>query len=257
MLADSYRTRGATFAFLIGPPRSLTRQDGTRIHSAVCDVLGADDIAFQFQASEHTPGGGKGFSIHLQRQEDRENMVVEIGSSAQNAPIRLLFRYDWPASNQLVFDDFDLASEAVLSSLGEGWQRVLAEARVQGQIDVATASAVSFLSSGLFRFPSRADGAQDDLSFLGFKYETSPGDFAEEDQLANPKRDVSVEVLREDPRCLYLEVMSQWPQLSVSPDGTVELSPGRIRAFRSPPSEYLRDTINYVDAVVLPLLRRA
>lgn len=255
MLIDSYRTRGAAFAFLVGPPRSLTRRDGMKIYSAVCEALGADDLSFQFRTGEPQPGFEGGFSIQLNRQEGRENLAVEISGSPPHAPICLLFRYDWPASNQLVFEDIDLASHAVFSSMGEGWQRVLAEARVRGQVDVAGGSALSFLGSGVLPV---LDGVNEsrDLSFFGFKYENAAADFSESEQLANPKRDVTVEVLREDPRCLYLEVMSQWPQLAVSSDGTVEVGPGRIRTFHSLPSEYLKDTIGYVDSVVLPLLSR-
>ena len=255
MLTDSYRTRGAAFAFLVGPPKSLTRQDGMHIHSAVCEALGANDIAFQFRRDELQPGIEGGFSIQLDRQEGREKLVVEIGSSTRDAPVRLLFRYDWPASNQHVFEDFDLAFDAVHATIGEGWQRVLAEARLQGQVDVVGGSAVSFLDNDILRVLHGTDRSRD-LSFLSFKYESNAAHFTERDQLANPKRDVTVEVLREDPRCLYLEVMSQWPQVAVSLDGTVEVGPGRVRAFRSPPSEYLANTITYVDTVVLPLLAR-
>lgn len=255
MLSDSYRTRGAVFAFLVGPPKRLTRQDGMNIHSAVCEALGTDDLAFQFRTGEPQLGFEGGFSIALNRQDGRENLAVEISGSAPHAPIRLLFRYDWPASNQLVFEDFDLAFDAALASMGEGWQRVLAEARLQGQVDVAVGSAASFLSHDIIPALQRVSGSRD-LPFLGFRYESAAADFSASDQLANPKRDVTVEVLREDPRCLYVEVMSQWPQLAVSSGGTVEIGPGRIRAFRSAPSEYLKDTIAYVEAHVLPLLAR-
>ena len=226
-----------------------------RIYSAVCEALGADDISFQFQSGEREPHGKTGSSIHMERQTGREKLVVEISTSDPSAPVRLLFQYDWPASNQLFLEDFDAASEAVVETLGDDWQRVLAEARVRGQVQVGGGSGLEFLSDHLFRFAESAE-AREKLSFLGFKYETGAADFTEADQLANPKRDVSVELLREDPRCVYLEVMSQWPQLSVAPDGTVELSPGSVRRFPVAPSTYLRNTIDYLDTMVLPLVSR-
>ena len=115
--------------------------------------------------------------------------AVEINRPALNAPVRLLFRYDWPKSNELAFQDFDLASEAVFGALGGGSHRVLAEARVRGQV--------------------------------------------------------------------HVDVMSQWPQLAVSSDGTVEIGPANIRSFLSTPSEYLKDAIAYTESVVLPLLVRS
>jgi len=257
MLTNSYRTRGAIFAFLLGPPRGLKREDGTRIHSALCDALGADDIAFKFQPGEPLAGGQTGFSIHMERQTDRDHLVIEIIGEAPNTPIRLLFRYDWPESFQLVLEDFDAAFDAVFGALGTGWQRVLAEARVRGQVDVPGASALSFLGDEVLHLTSGDAAVGGRLSFVGFKYETASADFTELDQLANPKRDVTVEVLRQDPRCLYLEVMSQWPQLAESPDGTLEISPGKVRSFHSAPSEYLRNTMDYLETSVIPLLSNA
>ena len=160
-------------------------------------------------------------------------------------------------SLQLVLEDFDAAFDAVFVALGTGWQRVLAEARVRGQVDVAAASALCFLGDELLQLTSGDDAIGGRLSFMGFKYETVSADFTELDQLANPKRDVTVEVLRQDPRCLYLEVMSQWPQLAESLDGTMEISPGKVRGFHSAPSEYLRNTMDYLETVVLPLLTNA
>ena len=105
------------------------------------------------------------------------------------------------------------------------------------------------------------------LDDIGFKYQpgdTQPGGektfetvasaFVQGEELSNLKRDVSVEVLRQDPRSLYLEVMSQWPQVAVSPDGTVHLDPGTIRSFELPPSEYLINTVDYTESVLLPFL---
>ena len=142
-----------------------------------------------------------GFSIRMERRTDREHLVVEIGRAAPSAPIRLRFRYDWPQSLQLVIEDFDAVFDAVFSSVGSGWQGVLAEARIQGQVDVAGASALSFLGGQMLRLTSGNDAVRGRLSFVGFRYEVAPTDFTELDQLANPKRDVAVEILREDPRC--------------------------------------------------------
>ena len=254
MLLNSYRTRGVNFAFLVGPPRTLTRQTGMEIHGAVCEALGVDDISFQYSPGKNQPGA-TAFTIHLGREQDRQKLVVEINGPVQKTPIRLFFGYDWPESTQLVFQDFDLMCEAVFSVLGDDWQRVLAEARVRGQAHARGDSAVSFLSRNVVRLPESDRGDPDGKpSFVALKYETTATDFPSGDPLASPKRDVSVEVLRNDPRCIYVEVMSQWPQLALSPGGAVQIDPAKIRTFQSPPSEYLKDTLEYTESVVLPFL---
>ena len=259
MLNESYRTRAAIFAFMVGPPRDLTRQNGMEIHAQVCDALGVDDIDFKYR---RPPVGTpvqrqRPFSIELDHQKGPDQLNVSISGSAQGGePIRLLCRYDWPASSQLVLDDFDLACSAVFSALGTGLQTVLAETRICGQVQAPGDSSLAFLGRNVINLAGSTDGAGGKLSFLGFKYETPAADFTDDDLLANPKREVSVEVLREDSRCLYVEVMSQWPQVTVSSEGTAEISPGKIRAFRSPPSDYLRNTSQYLESVVFPLLVR-
>lgn len=248
MLTNSYRTRGANFAFLVGPPQNLTRRDGMNIHASVCDALGVDDISFKY-----TPGddANKNFAIHLGREQGREKLTLEINGPVGDTPLRLFFGAEWPRSAQAAFEDFDLASEAVFGLLGDGWQRVLAEARVRGQAHAKGDSAVSFLSRGVLGLPGEG------MSFAAFKYETEAAEATPEDPLANPKRDVSVEVLREDPRCVYVEVMSQWPQIATPSGQAVALDPEKVRPFDSPPSDYLRDTVEYTESAVFPLLDRS
>lgn len=253
MLTNSYRTRGANFAFLAGPPRDLTRHTGMEIHSAVCEALGADDLSFKYTPGAKGPDDETPFAIQLGRDQGPEKLAVEINGSVQNTPLRVFFGYEWPRSSELAFQDFDLVCEAVFTVLGDGWQRVLAEARVRGQLHAKGDSAVSYLSRSVLPVVGGSENVGDP-SFVAFKYETVASDFGVEDPMANPKRDVSVEVLRSDPRCIYVEVMSQWPQVAAADGTTVQIDPDKIRTFESPPSEYLTDTMHYVESVVLPLL---
>ena len=253
MLTNSYRTRGANFAFLAGPPRNLTRHTGMDIHSAVCEALGADDLSFKYTPGAQDPEAEKPFAIQLGRDQGPEKLAVEINGSVQNTPLRILFGYEWPRSSHSAFQDFDLVCEAVFGVLGEGWQRVLAEARIRGQLHSKGDSAVSYLGRSVLPVVGGNENTGD-ISFLAFKYETVASDFPAEDLLANPKREVSVEVLRSDPRCIYVEAMSQWPQIPSSPGTAVQIDLEKVRSFESPPSEYLADTLNYMESVVLPLL---
>ena len=91
--------------------------------------------------------------------------------------------------------------------LGTDWQRVTAEARIRGQVHAQGDSGLGFLSDRFTPFVKGTD-IPARTSFLGFRYETDAAGFGESDQMANPRREVSVEVLRDDPRCLYLEIMS-------------------------------------------------
>lgn len=257
MLTNSYRTRGVNFAFLAGPPRDLTRHTGMEIHSAICEALGADDLSFKFTPGDRRPGGEKPFAIHVARDErGPEKLAIELNGSVQNTPVRVFCGYEWPRSAELAFQDFDLVCDAIFQVLGDGWQRVLAEARVRGQLHAQGDSAVSFLGDRVLPFVANSENTGE-LSFLAFKYETAASGFPVGDPLANPKRDVSVEVLRDDPRCIYVEVMSQWPQIAVVRREGVQIDPETIRSFESPPSAYLADTTSYVESVVLPLLAEA
>lgn len=253
MLTNSYRTRGANFAFLAGPPRDLTRHMGMEIHSAVCEALGADDLSFKYTPGAKDPEAEQPFAIHLGREQGPEKLAVEINGSVQNTPLRIFLGYEWPRSSHSAFEDFDLVTEAVFTVLGDGWQRVLAEARVRGQLHAKGDSAVSYLGRSVLPVVGGGDNTGD-LAFLAFKYETVAEDFPADEPLASPKREVSVEVLRSDPRCIYVEVMSQWPQIAASPGASIQVDPDKVRSFESPPSEYLADTMSYVDSVVLPLL---
>ncbi len=247
LTAHSYRTRGANFAFLVGPPQDLTRRDGMNIHASVCDALGVEDLSFRYTPGEED---AKGFVIQLGREQGREKFVLEINGAVGDTPLRVFFGYEWPRSAQAAFEDFDLVSEAVFEVLGEGWQRILAEARVRGQAHAKGDSAVSFLSRDVLGLPDEG------MAFAALKYETEAADATPGDPLANPKRDVSLEVLREDTRCVYVEVMSQWPQIATPAGQAVQINPEKVRTFDSPPSEYLRDTVKYTESAVFPLLDR-
>lgn len=261
MLTTSYRTRGVNFAFLIGPPQTLSRERGTAIHGAICDALGKDDISFQYSATgEDQPGSGRSFSITMQRKEGRGEFKVTIDNAGSQAPVRLLLEHTWPPSREHVSEDLDLAVEAVFESIGEGWGRVLAETRVRGQTEASGDTAVSFLRNDILHMSQgELDSLGGPLSHVAIKYEVDSAASTEADPLAHPKRVVSIEVLREDPRGLYIEVMSQWPQVPINPaqGATLKIDTRIIRTFDSPPSAYVKNSEDYLQTVVLPLFDRS
>lgn len=246
----------------------LSRQEAMQIHDAVCEKLGVDDVAFQYQttSSEQEPdqgprGESRGFAIQLQREQGRGtfNVTLDKDPNVQDPgrqnPVRFLVQYTWPPTRQHVSEDLDLASEAVFETLGEDWQRVLAEARVRGQVEAQGGSGVDYLAEQVLGFEEAdLENLDAPVSFATVGYETPAQDPASDDQLSSPKREVTLEVLREDPRSLYVEVVSQWPQFAAQAKGQqVQINPQRLRQFTAVPSDYVEDTVDYIRTVLLPL----
>ena len=251
MLETSYRTRGVNFACLMGPPARLTREDGIGIHNALCTSLGFEDLSFQYQ-----PGAGEeSFAIAMERKEGRAAFKVTIDKGEASAPVRLLIEHIWPPSREHVLEDLDTAAEAVFAQLGDSWTRVLAETRHRGQANVPH-SAIPFLSNKILHLSEAECDRLSPLTFVALQYETGEVAAQGDDALATPKRHVSIEVLREDPRCVYLEVMSQWTQAPVVPGGAITIDPQAIRTFESMPSAYIRNSDRYIRETVLPIFGR-
>jgi hypothetical protein len=259
MIPTSFRTRAVSFAYLFGPPRVLTRPEGLAVYDAVCNALGVDDLTFQYGSAPAGgegagPPAGSGFLIQMQRQVGRGSLASRIDNQNLQNPIRFLITWTWPPSREHVAQDFDAAVEAAFNALGGTWHRVLAETRLHGQIEAQGGSALGFLLSRALRVdPERLDGLEAAPNFASIVLETPPGDPSVEDALHQPKREIKLEVLREDGRSLYVELMSQWPQLAATQQGTMELDARRIRRFDDPPSVYIRNSQDFLMERVVPL----
>lgn len=246
----------------MGPPKTLDREDGSRLHGAVCDALGVDDISFQYSSSpgESTPGEptrgvSRGFSINLERKQGRGTFKITIDNKSVDQPVRFLAQYTWPPSREHVFQDLDVAAEAIFETLGSDWERVLAETRIRGQLEAQGGSATKYMAENILKLSEgKLETLDGPISFASVGYETPAGDPALNDQLRAPKREISLEVLREDSRSLYMELMSQWPQLAQARKETIEIDAQRIRKFTEPPSQYLENSVDYIHEVALPLL---
>ena len=118
-------------------------------------------------------------------------------------------------------------------------------------------SAIPFLSSKILHLSEAECDQLSPLTFVALQYETGEVAAQGDDALATPKRHVSIEVLREDPRCVYLEVMSQWTQAPVVPGGAITIDPNAIRTFESMPSDYIRNSDRYIRETVLPIFGRS
>ena len=261
MVPNSYSTREIIIAVLAGPPRRLTRQQGMAIHDAMCGRLG-EDFSFKFNTNPTVlpqATSGAGFQIALERPQGRGKFQILVDHAGQAAPVRIYVGYPWPRGQE--FEDIDLAFEAVWQVLGEGWTRVLVETRVRGQLEARGESAANYMAANVLQLtgPDLAHvGGQ--VPFWGVRYEAGPGQPQEGHPLANPKRELSLETLRDNPRHLYVELMSQWPQMGNAPtvvDGTLTIDASTIRELNEAPRVYIQDSMTYLTDVVFPLFSRA
>jgi hypothetical protein len=252
-----------TFAYLFGPPRVLTRPEGLAVYDAVCNALGVDDLTFQYGSAPAGAEGlgapaGSGFLIQMQRQVGRGAFAIRIDNQNLQSPIRFLISWTWPPSREHASQDFDAAAEAAFNALGGTWQRVLAETRLHAQIEAHGGSALGFLLNRALRVDTeKLEGLQAPPNYAAVMIETPPGDPSADDALRQPKREIKLEVLREDGRSLYVELMSQWPQFAATVEagqqGAVEVDARRIRRFEDPPSVYIRNSLDFLQERVFPL----
>lgn len=249
MLPNSLRIRAVNFAFLFGPPRIIGREEASKVHGGVCDELGHDDFAFRYSTSSAPEKpDSKGFSIELRRKEGRGLFAVTIDNENVSAPIRILLAYTWPPSLEHAKQTFDMTGRAVFSALEGDWQRVVAEARLRAQCDTRRGDGLVFLREALL---AQASGWLSELgpclSFCGVKLEVGATPPSGDDQLEGAKRELMIQVLREDRRGLYLELVSHWPQVSSVPRASgTPIDLRSIRRFDSEPSDYVKDAYDYL-----------
>ena len=213
------------------------------MHGRVCDALGLDDLTFSY---ERTDGGPlpevPGFRIKMARGEGRGGLEVSVNSGNLGEPMRVLVSYDLPRSLQHCKETLDLAIEAVLAG-GDPWTKVVAEALVAADCAVSSKDAVGFIASDLMQLPpALLTGLGKPLEFAALKFDVSAQ--ATTDPLGTPRREVKIEVLKEDLSHLYVEVTSQWPQITASRPEDFE----KVRPIDQKPSDYISDGQQYLES---------
>lgn len=254
MLANALQTRAIRFAFVFGPPRPLPRETASAIHGAVCDELGTDDFSFRYQPVESSsvPGGKEGvegFQVEISRPEGRGGYQVLVDCKGGQQSIRLLIAHEWPTTAlALTCERFDLTAKAVFSKLGEPLVKVHAEARFHAQCRVKS-HGLGFIKDHLLRTEAPWLAAVGEpIVFAGVRLEVESGE-CEEDSLHGPGRDLSIEVLRDDPSLVYLEVVSKWPAWDPSRKGGM-VNVMERRPIDREPSEYVNEAYTYLQRVV-------
>ncbi len=253
MLANSLSLRGIRFAFLFGPPRFIKREEASKVHSAVCDATGHEDFSLRYSTVDPEDRlTSKGFSIVFERKEGRGALAARIDNKNINGPIRVLLEYTWPPSPQHIKENFDNISEAVFESLEGNWTRVLAEVRLRAQCSTRSNNGLTFLREKVLGLPQECiSGLGEPLSFCSVKLEVDARQPPSEDQIEGAKRELSIEVLREDPACVYLELVSMWPQVASLPrNQTGQIVLGNIRKIDSKPSAYIEEALSFLSEQV-------
>jgi len=250
MKPNSRRTRAVIFAYLFGPPRIVEREEASNVHGRICDALGYDDFSFKYSSPGATPGSSaKAFSILLERAEGRGGLKIALDGGGTQNPVRLLVEYIWPPSVQHVNEQLDRVAEAVFGALQGDWKKVLAEARLRTECDVDGNNASRYMRDEVLRLDeATVQSLQTPISFASVKLETPPSPPVADDPFAGPKREMTLEVLRENPKCLYVETMCQWDQLGAAPiGGQIQLNLTQIRPIQDKPSEYVEKAYEFLD----------
>ncbi|MCI0589819.1 MAG: hypothetical protein L0323_23645 [Planctomycetes bacterium] len=257
MFENSLRHRGVVFAYLFGPTKDLDRQTGMKLHDAVCKELGYEDLSFRFEkASQET--GQRGFRVALERREGRGGLTILLEGRGLQEPLRFLVNQEWPASLEHAEQHVDMASNALWQALGDQWAVVHAEVRMLAQCNSGLPSATDLFRHHWTRPREGAlEAIPGRLSFAGLRLEFAPP--AEPREVKDAAaRSVSLEVLREDPKDLYVEVVSQWSLLrpvAEVPGLVVAPSSSELRTTR--PSELVSDSMRFLSERVLNLFPEA
>jgi hypothetical protein len=248
MLTQSRRTRAVKFALLFGPPVFLRREDAAQVYGAVCSDLGYDDFGFRYNTAPVEADPASAFSVILERREGRGGIRILLDcQNVKQAPIRLFIENAWPPSPQHVVERADMIYKAVFKALeGRPWQNVMAEARILAQCALPGNDALAFLRRRVMPLPAKLKEATgQDARHIGAVVEFAGMWPREGEPLDGPERKLTIEVLREDPKCVYVEAVCQWRQVpgSATP-GPVPA--GRIREIGELPSAYIQATDEFL-----------
>ncbi|RJP35102.1 MAG: hypothetical protein C4547_09910 [Phycisphaerales bacterium] len=251
MLPNSLKTREIRCALLFGPPRFLSREAASAVHGAVCDALGVDDLAFRYSSMDsQAAAASRGFKIEMDRKEGRGGFAIALDHAGGQAgdPIRLLMLYRWPPSMVHVSEVFDMASGAVFGTLEGRWQTVMAEVNLRAQCETAHRDGLRYVLDRCIKLPQAwVEGLGSPLAFASVGFEVNPAEVTQ-DPLDSPARNLKVEVLREDPSGLYIELVSRWTQLPLRPGAgpAIPVDVRMVRKFDQKPSAYVKNAQEFL-----------
>jgi hypothetical protein len=222
------------------------RHEASPIYDRICEQLRIEDFAFQYESAKESPRS-QGFRIHLERREGRGVFGITIDNPSNQNPIRLLLGHTWPPSLEHVHQQFDIVSAAVFDALSGSWQKVKAEVRLRAHCAVRGGDALRFLGSEFLKVPSQwVDSLGQPITFTACRFQTASTEPIQE-PLDSPMRDLSIEVLREDPSLLYFELISKWLQVPRAVVHQGAVSVGTLRQFTDVPSAYVESEHQFLE----------
>ena len=172
-------------------------------------------------------------------------------------PLRLLIEYEWPESEKHIFDYLDKTTEAVFDVLGQELQKVAAEVRLRAECVTENNDAVAYMNDHIFKLGDDWRKSFGEAIFNSKASINVASGSAKDDSLANPQREISIEVLQEDRRSLYFELVTQWSQVAgmSPPQGEVKVS--ELRVIDRKPNEYVGSELDFLRKRIEELPREA
>jgi hypothetical protein len=252
-MTSHLKSRGLAFAYLFGPPRFIKREEAYGVHHAVCEELGTEDLSFQYKVPESKGSQETETSslVFERKEQGRGIFRTVLDHMPGGCPLRLLIQYEWPPPIGVIRDTLDMTAKAVFGSLEGPWQKVHAEVRLRVQCDAG--GSIQFFRERVYRLSeSWFSSLGSPLVFTATKFSVAASGH-DGDPLKGARRELSIEVLNDDPRSLYLELVSQWPQLSEFPTPGQAIDPASVRSFSEKPSEYVEESYEYLHNRIIAL----
>ena len=177
------------------------------------------------------------------RKEGSGGIEILIEGPKPRVPRRLLINSAWQlGSAKVPEENMDMIADAFWSEFGAN-QILLAEVRIRAQCSSGKPHAGSWFRDSMFR-ETDLDSLGGKLAYAGARLEIQPHPSAE--FWDSPKREISLEVLREDPRDIYMDIMSQWQRLPGA-------GPSWDLLATAKPSEFIQAAVSYTRSKVLGL----
>lgn len=213
-----------------------------------------EDLSFLYRIPESTPGGGVerggAFDIKFERKQGSGGLLIQLTNPGlADNPIRMLMTEEWPPASHTTMETFDIVSKAIFESLPGDWQIVMAEVRIRAQLPT-TEGAMKFLRKCTLKIPSELDEiAGNRVSFASVRIEADAATHLPDDPLANPRRILMLEVLRQDTASIFSELVCQWPQIPAAPQ-PMSVEANQIRPFDVKPSEYIENGYEFLNEAI-------
>jgi hypothetical protein len=253
MLRDSFRLREIVFAYLIGPPRPLDRAAAKKLDDCVCDSLGYQDFGLEFSPPPAGSDSHK-FTISITRNKSPKLQILLQGENP-NSPMVYRVTETEPSTAPSCGKNVDAAVRALWNAVGE-MDVVLVEARVIGQCNSGADHARNLFRDRLLKIDSESyERLEGPVEFVGLEMKVGRSKGAGR-VIDGPRHEVKLEILQEDPRDIFVNVMLQWSQIKAIAPGAmqIQLKKEDVLALREQQaSEFLTKAVDYTLNSVLTL----